>query len=88
MAKGSLPDATKKATIIEFDKVLGLRLAEWSPIKVIIPEEIMALAQQRQEARLDKRWQEADQLRAQIAAAGYTVKDTAKGPQVYLDEGP
>ena len=67
--------------------MLGLRLAEWLPAEVIIPEEIMALAQQRQQARLEKRWQEADQLRAQIAAAGYTVKDTAEGPQVYLDEG-
>ena len=87
IAKGDLPDATKKATIVEFDKVLGLRLAEWSPTVEPIPEEIMALAQQRHEARLEKRWQEADQLRAQIAAAGYTVKDTAEGPQVYLDGG-
>jgi cysteinyl-tRNA synthetase len=85
MAKGDLPDATKKATLIEFDQVLGLKLADWSPIVDAIPEEIMALAQQRHQARLEKRWQDADQLRDQLMTAGYSVKDTPQGPQINLN---
>ncbi len=85
MAKGDLPDATKKATLTAFDQVLGLRLAEWSPTVDAIPKEVLALAQQRHQARLEKRWQDADQLRDQIMAAGYTVKDTPEGPQVNLN---
>ncbi|MBT9316194.1 cysteine--tRNA ligase [Leptothoe spongobia] len=86
MVKGDLPDDTKKATLTEFDKVLGLQLADWSPITDTIPEEIMALAQQRHQARLEKRWQDADQLRDQLMAAGYSVKDTPEGPQVNSNE--
>ncbi|MEM9486331.1 MAG: cysteine--tRNA ligase [Cyanobacteria bacterium P01_F01_bin.116] len=82
IAKGDLPNATKKATLIEFDKVLGLKLADWSPITDTIPEEIMALAQQRHQARLEKRWPDADQIRDQLMASGYSVKDTPEGPQV------
>jgi len=39
-------------------------------------------ANQRQQARAGKRWQEADTLRAQIQAAGYKVEDTPQGPRM------
>jgi cysteinyl-tRNA synthetase len=82
VVKSDLPAATKKRTLLEFDKVLGLRLADWEPDTEKIPIEIQALVDQRQEARLEKRWQEADELRDEIAAAGYEVEDTAEGPRV------
>ncbi len=82
LVKSALPDAVKKATMLKFDAVLGLRLAEWRPAELEIPAEIVALAQQRQEARAAKRWQEADALRAQLKAAGYEVEDTPAGPRV------
>ena len=82
LVKGDLPDPSKKATLLEFDRVLGLRLAEWKPRRESIPDEILALAQQRQEARADKRWGEADALRDRISAAGYEIEDTAKGPRI------
>ena len=82
LVKSDLPAPTKKATIEKFDTVLGLRLTEWEPVEELIPDEILQLVEQRQQARTEKRWQDADALRDQILAAGYEVKDTPQGPQV------
>jgi hypothetical protein len=45
-------------------------------------DEVLALAEQRQQARTDKDWAAADRLRDQLAALGWTVKDTPDGPQL------
>jgi len=82
LVKSPLPDAVKKATLLKYDEVLGLRLAEWEPAEVSIPAEILSLAQQREAARAARRWQAADALREQIKAAGYTVEDTPQGPRL------
>ena len=82
LVKSDLPDAAKKATVIHFDRVLGLRLAEWRPPDPVIPDHILRMAQQRQQARDAKRWQEADKLRAQVFDAGYAIEDTPDGPRV------
>jgi cysteinyl-tRNA synthetase len=65
-----------------FDQVLGLGLSTWAPEQEPIPEQILALVDQRQQARDEKRWADADALRDEIAAAGYEVRDTPEGPQV------
>lgn len=44
-----------------------------------IPEEVKALAEKRWNAKQQKNWAEADELRAQIDALGYTVKDSKEG---------
>ncbi|HEY4691044.1 MAG TPA: cysteine--tRNA ligase [Anaerolineae bacterium] len=82
LLKSDLPDSAKKATLLLFDRVFGLRLAEWRPVEESIPDDILRLAQQRQKARIAKRWQEADALREQAAAAGYEIEDTLDGPRV------
>jgi cysteinyl-tRNA synthetase len=83
LVKSDLPASTKKATILEFDRVLGLRLAEWEPPKEEeIPAEILELAEKRQLARTEKRWTDADALRDEITAAGYMIEDTAEGPRI------
>jgi hypothetical protein len=43
------------------------------------PVEVRALLQARSEARANEDWDEADRLRARIAAAGWQVMDTATG---------
>jgi cysteinyl-tRNA synthetase len=83
VVKGDLPIEAKKATVLEFDKVLGLRLAAWEPVEEEVPAEIVDMAEQRQQARKEKRWQEADALRDKITAAGYEVQDTPQGPKVH-----
>ena len=82
LIKSDLPDAVKKGTMLEFDKVLGLKLASWEPAHEEIPAEIISLLDRRQAARAEKMWHEADRLRDQIAAAGFEVEDTPEGPRI------
>jgi cysteinyl-tRNA synthetase len=82
LVKSDLPAPLKKATVLHFDKVLGLRLAEWQPTEIIVPDEILALVEQREQARAEKRWQDADSLRDQIIVAGYEIEDTPQGVRV------
>lgn len=71
----------KKATILEFDKVLGLKLGEKEE-EIAIPKEVLDLTEKREEARKNKNWTESDRLRDEIQQMGFTVKDGANGPQI------
>jgi cysteinyl-tRNA synthetase len=82
VAKSDLPAAVRKATILKFDEVLGLDLANWQPKEEAAPAEIVALLEQRKQARAEKRWADADAVRKQIADLGYEVEDTPQGPKV------
>lgn len=79
LVHSQISESTRKATLLHFDQVLGLKLAEWQPVEEIIPEAIQALVRARDLARGEKRWQDADALRGEIAAAGYTLEDTPSG---------
>lgn len=70
--------ADKKATLIDCDQFLGLGLNQI--IAPEIPLEIKKLAEQRQIARENTNWPEADKIRNQIEEAGFIVKDTETGP--------
>jgi cysteinyl-tRNA synthetase len=82
LVKSDLPAPTKKATLLVFDRVLGLRLADWQPSEEKVPDEVLGLVEQRQLARKEKRWQDADALRSRISSAGYVLEDTPQGPRV------
>lgn len=77
VVKGDLPGATRRAVLERFDTAFGLGLATWTPRAEEIPAAVAALAERRWAARQDRKWAEADRLRAEIAAAGYDVMDTA-----------
>lgn len=47
-----------------------------------IPEDIIKMAQDRDQAKSEKNYALADTLRAQILAAGFIVKDTKDGTVV------
>src|SRR5258707_14309817 len=68
--RGDLSPSVKRATLVKFDDVLGLGLAQWTPRQEIIPDAIQALANARLAARRAKQWSEADRLRAELADAG------------------
>lgn len=70
----------KRATLFEFDKVLGLELKENSEIKA--PDEVLDLVSKRENARMEKDWAKSDEIRAKIESFGFTVKDTSSGPKV------
>ncbi len=65
----------KKATLLDFDKVLGLDLIK-KMTEEKIPEKIKDLAKKRIEAKMNKNWNEADRLRELIKEKGYLVEDT------------
>jgi cysteinyl-tRNA synthetase len=77
--RGELPAATKKATLLAFDRVFGLGLAAWQPKQETIPEAVNMLAAARVAARQARQWAEADRLRAELHAAGWEMEDLADG---------
>jgi len=48
-----------------------------------VPDEVSSLVEQRQQARLNKNWISADEIRDAIQAKGYLVEDTPTGPRVH-----
>ncbi len=67
----------KIETIKEMDRVFGLKLLEKEKIK--IPEEVLKLVKEREQARKNKDWKKSDELRDKIKEIGYHVEDTAEG---------
>lgn len=62
----------------DLDRVLGFL----QPPAEEIPAEILALVEQRQQARKNKDWAASDKARDELAAKGWEVKDTPQGPKV------
>ena len=80
LTRSDLSDPDKKATILRFDDVLGLRLDDWKPAEV--PQTVRGLVQQREAAREARDWSRADELRDEIAEEGWEVRDTPDGAVV------
>ncbi|MEK9131995.1 MAG: cysteine--tRNA ligase [Patescibacteria group bacterium] len=72
--------ADKRATLLNFDSVLGLRLGEQE--ELIVPEAVSQLVADREMARLKKDFASADTLRSHIQKKGFDVKDTKNGPEI------
>ena len=87
LVKSDLTPSVKRATLLQFDTVLGLGLAEWQPAAFNVPDDIMQLAEQRQKARTEKRWKDADDIREQVSIAGYEIEDTVQGPRIRIKGG-
>ncbi len=69
--------------LYDFDRVLGLRLDEVTEKKEEeFGTEIMQLVEQRQEARANKDWKTADQIRDRLKSMGIVVEDTPEGPKI------
>lgn len=78
-----LSDPQKYALVLDFDRVLGLRLdAIASAADVTVEEEVVALVQMRDAARSAKDWAESDRIRDELQTRGYVVEDTPKGTRV------
>jgi len=75
------------ALALEFDKVFGLSLENAQPInedetRDEIPSEVSDLVNARAEAKANKDWAKADEIRAKITELGYSIKDTKDGAVV------
>ena len=69
--------------MLDFDRVLGLKLAENAKSAGgEIPQEIVDLVEQRQQARKSKDFAASDRIRDELAAKGWVIEDTPQGPRV------
>ena len=91
MKDESVEARDKRATIVEFDSVLGLGLdlpvdegkaALGHVAQTDIPEEIQELIDAREAARVARNWAEADKAREALKIKGYSIEDTPEGPKV------
>lgn len=80
--------AATKIKLFEFiDRLLGLQFVSRANEmrareNVVAPAEIMELVAARTAAKAARDWARADEIRAQIDAAGWAVTDTPTGPRV------
>jgi cysteinyl-tRNA synthetase len=75
--------AERRHLLLDFDRVLGLRLADVAPrVALTLSEEVLTLVRLRDEARTNRNWKESDTIREQLKALGYEVRDTAKGTEL------
>ncbi|MFA6306863.1 MAG: cysteine--tRNA ligase [Patescibacteria group bacterium] len=79
--KSEIKDEEKLATILDFDKVLGLGLAG-ALKEEKVPVEIEKIIRAREKARQDKNFEESDKLRWQIEKLGYNIEDTKNGQRI------
>ena len=75
---GAKDAAAALATWEKMDSVLGVGTKS----EVEIPAEISALLDARQAARKEKNFKRSDEIRAELAAKGWTIEDTPKGPKL------
>ena len=76
----TLSSAQKKATLNDFDKILGFGFSNLDA--VAIPEDIKKLVKNRDDARYAKDFIKSDTLRDELKSKGYEVYDTAEGTVV------
>lgn len=76
----TLSPADKTATLLDFERVLGLGLTPRR--QEAIPAEVTVLANAREEARLAKNWAESDRLRDEIKSHGWDISDTNEGQKI------
>lgn len=88
MVKSNIPGYDKRDLLLEWDQVLGLRLAEvgsgkWEAGREVkVGSEIMDLVKEREKLRKEGKWEEADKVRKQIEKKGFSIEDTKNGPEV------
>jgi cysteinyl-tRNA synthetase len=87
LVKSDYPDHAKKASLLVFDRALGLGLdraaAETS---AALPTGADELLRKREQARKAKQWAESDALREELARLGVAVEDTAHGQVAHLSD--
>ena len=79
----SISKADKLAAVKYMDEVLGLKLSDVKPSESQADEtdpELKSLLEERANAKKEKNWPKADEIRNKLDSMGYLVKDTPQGP--------
>jgi cysteinyl-tRNA synthetase len=77
LADEGISPARRLAAILDYDRVFGLGLGSLK--EAAAPEDVVALAEEREKARRAKDWKRADELRKRISEKGFTVEDEPGG---------
>ena len=81
----TLSDAQKSLLLEKMDEFMGILADKVKITTQAIPEEVRLWVIAREQARKASDWKTADHYRKKIQTSGYEVKDTTKGPEIYLD---
>lgn len=82
VVKSNIPGYDKYDLLMDFDQVLGLRLAFAQMKKIKMPQEIQKLLEKRELLRSQKKYEESDELRVEIEKQGFIIEDTSQGTKV------
>ncbi len=83
----NVSDIDKKATLNKFDEVFGFNISSLpAQSQENTPQEILALAEAREQARASKDWEKADALRKEIEDRGYSVEDSKEGIKIVRND--
>ena len=80
-------DAVSASAWLDWWKRINTVLDLEAETEVAVPDEVAQLAQQRENARREKNWKLSDELRQQISALGWEVRDTKDGPKLTRGTG-
>ena len=75
----NLSNATKLALVEDFDKVLSLSLIQDVKIYESLEQYIISKIEERKQAKLEKNYELADQIRKELEEKGIIIKDTREG---------
>lgn len=79
----AMSSSGKAESLLSFDKVLGLKLADYVAKPIEVPTDVLELGRERESARTAKDWNRSDELRDLIASKGFTVEDTPEGQKIH-----
>ena len=74
--RAALPEAGR--TLRRLGELIGLFWGSGKP-EAEVPEAVQSLVRQRDEARIQKQWRRADELRDEILALGFVLEDSKEG---------
>jgi cysteinyl-tRNA synthetase len=75
-------DARSASAWLDWWKRINTVLDLEENAEMVISAEVAQLAQERENARREKKWKRSDELREQISALGWDVRDTKDGPKL------
>ncbi|HVZ12659.1 MAG TPA: hypothetical protein VG965_06540, partial [Patescibacteria group bacterium] len=82
MLRANIAKPVKAATLFKMDEILGLKIRENAKFMLKIPDEVLALAAERDALRRQKKFVKADHMRIKIEKMGYIVEDQEKKTKV------